>query len=201
MLAFRISKDVFNGVQLLSFDEAWNYIFSQEKIGVGTKARRKINSFEFITNSTQLRPRDYIRFIQVCAEESVGKNNDKVSSNTTKFADRAFSNYLRDEIVDEIHPVLPDIDIILQIITNIRKWNFTVEEFKYEYQRYIDNNTVKETNVDFVLNTLFIFSVIGNQHKKQTDITYFKYMQTNMNFTKRENIIIHRGLLKSLQII
>lgn len=201
MLAFRINKDVAENNKILSFSQAWDYIFSQEMIGVGTRAKKKINSFDFITNSTQLRPRDYIRFIQVCAEESVGKKTSKIFSNTIKFADRAFSNYLRDEIVDEVHPVLPDIDIILQIITNIRKWNFTVEEFKEEYQRYIDNGTVKETNVDFVLNTLFNFSVIGNQHKKQTDITYFKYMQTNMNFNKKENIIIHRGLLKSLQII
>lgn len=201
MLAFRINKDITEDKGRLSFSQAWDYIFSQEMIGIGTRAKKKINSFEFITNSTQLRPRDYIRFIQVCAEESVGKKANKIFSNTIKFADRAFSNYLRDEIVDEIHPVLPDIDIILQIITNIRKWNFTVEEFKDEYQRYIDNGTVRETNIDFVLNTLFNFSVIGNQHKKQTDIIYFKYMQTNMNFNKKENIIIHRGLLKSLQII
>lgn len=201
LLAFRISKDIPEHNNILSFNQAWDCIFTKQFIGVGTRAKKKIHSFEFITNSTQLRPRDYIRFIQVCAEETVSTHKSRINSGTTKYADRAFSNYLRDEIVDEIHPILPDIDLILQIITNIRKWNFSIEEFKVEYEKYLNSNTLKEKNIDFVLNTLFNFSIIGNQHKKQLDISYFKYQQTNMNFNKNENIIIHRGLLKSLQII
>ncbi len=201
LLAFRISKDIPGNTKILPFKDAWDCIFTEQLIGTGSRAKNKIKSFDFISNSTQLRPRDYIRFIQVCAEETIRGNKNKIHANTTKFADRAFSNYLRDEIVDEIYPVLPDIDTILQIITNIRKAIFSVDEFKNEYKQYLASNTVREKNIDFVLTTLFNFSVIGNQHRKQAGVSYFKYQQTNMNFNKKENIIIHRGLLKSLQII
>ena len=201
LLSFRISKDIPSVTKTLSFEDAWQSIFTDELIGVGNKAKNKIKSFEFISNSTQLRPRDYIQFIQVCAEETINGERKKIQAHTTKYADRAFSNYLRDEIVDEIYPILPDIDIILQIITNIRKQFFNVDEFKNEYQKYIDSNTLEEKNIDFVLNTLFNFSVIGNQHKRQANVSYFKYLQTNMNFNKNENIVLHRGLLKALQVI
>ncbi len=201
LLSFRISQDTLNITETLSFQDVWKNIFTDEVFGVGNKAKKKIKSFEFISNSTQLRPRDYIHFIRVCAEETISRGRNKIQADTVKYADREFSNYLKDEIVDEIYPILPDIDIILQIITNIRKPIFSVDEFKNEYQTYIQSKTLNENNIDFVLNTLFNFSIIGNQHKRQENIFYFKYLQTNMNFNKNEAIVLHRGLLKALRII
>lgn len=202
LLAYRISKDIPNNDEILPFEIAWNTIFSEQLIKTGNKQSKKINSYGFISNSTQLRPRDYVRFLQVCAEETSKRPNKfLISASTTKYADREFSNYLRDEIVDEIYPILPEIDMILQIITNIRKPIFSVDEFRIMYLEYLESGTLKEKNIDYVLNTLFNFSIIGNQHKKQVDVIYFKYLQTNMNFNKNEKIVLHRGLLKSLQII
>lgn len=201
LLAYRISKDIPNNSEVLPFSETWGSIFSNEFITMGKKGRKKVDSFEFISNSTQLRPRDYVRYLQVCAEQTCNRDEHVIPSHTTKYADRAFSNYLKDEIVDEIYPLLPEIDIILQIITNIRKPIFSVSEFRDEYQDYLTSGTLKEQNIDYVLNTLFNFSIIGNQNKRQADIVYFKYLQTNMNFNKNEKIVLHRGLLKALQII
>ena len=65
-----------------------------------TKA--KIESFDFIARSTQLRPRDFIQYIQACAEETHNKNYPFIKEANIKFIDRAFSNYLRDEIIDEV---------------------------------------------------------------------------------------------------
>ena len=112
-----------------------------------------------------------------------------------------FSNYLKDEIVDELTPLLPDIEEIFQIISNLRKQAFTIEEFKNEYTKYLVSKTVLEENIDFVLDVLFKFSVLGNQNKKKADVLYFKYMQTNMNLNRNENLVVHRGLFKALQII
>jgi hypothetical protein len=201
LLAYRISKDIPDNEEILSFTKAWNGIFSNQKIGVGSRQKKKVHSFNYISTSTQLRPRDYIRYIQVCAEETSNKKLPKIPASTLKYADRAFSNYLKDEIVDEIYPILPEIDTIFDIITNVRKWNFSVDEFTQEYNAYLSTGRLNEKNIQYVLNTLFNFSVIGNQHKSQKDVTYFKYLQTNMNFNFSENIVIHRGLFKALQIV
>lgn len=200
LLAFRISKDLNPNAASLNFQTAWDEIFYRELIGFGTNREKRIHSFDFIARSTHLRPRDFIQFIQGCAEETKAKGLPFISESIIKFVDRAFSNYLRDEIVDEVFPVLPEIEEYLQIFANIRKWNFNIQEFTNEYNKYLRAGTIKEKNIDYVLDTLYNFSVIGNQNKHRKAIFYFKYMHTNMTFNRTENIVIHRGLFKALQL-
>lgn len=200
LLAFRITKDFNPNYDTLQFQKAWEKIFFREQIGFGNKQEKKIDSFDFIARSTQLRPRDFIQYIQACAEETYSKNFPFIKEASIKFVDRAFSNYLRDEIIDEVFPVLPEIEQYFQIFANIRKWNFSLQEFTAEYNKYLDSGTIKEKNIDYVLDTLYNFSVIGNQHKHKKEVLYFKYMHTNMTFNRTENIVIHRGLFKALQL-
>lgn len=200
LLAFRISKDFDENISALEFQTAWDKIFYKEQIGFGNKQEKKIHSFDFIARSTHLRPRDFIQYIQGCAEETSNKGFQFIKGGNIKFVDRAFSNYLRDEIVDEVFPVLPEIEEYLQIIANIRKWNFTIQEFTNEYNKYLKAGTIKEKNIDYVLDTLYNFSIMGNQNKHKKDIFYFRYMHSNMTFNRTENIVIHRGLFKALQL-
>lgn len=199
LLAYRISKDA-GCLHELTFNDAWDIIFSRNQIKLGSR-RPVLNSFDYITRSTHLRPRDFTRYIQACAEETINNNGYKISNQTIKFVDRAFSNYLKDEIVDEIYPLIPDIEEVFQVISNLRKWVFTTAEFKNEYLKYLRSKTVKEENVDYVLDTLFKFSVLGNQDKKRNELFYFKYLHTNMNLNRNENLVVHRGLFKALSII
>lgn len=201
LLAYRISKDYGDGSKILSFQEAWEKIFIKAPIAYGTNQGKKMHSFDFIANSTHLRPRDFIRYIQCCCAETINRNDPLVKNGTIKFEDRAFSNYLKDEIKDEIFPLLPDIENIFQVLSNLRKWNFSVSEFIKEYQKYVITGKIKEENTDYVLDTLYNFSVIGNQDKHHKDIYYFKYLHTNMTYNKNENVVIHRGLFKALQIV
>ncbi len=200
LIAYRISKDA-NSETILNFQTAWDLIFQNTELKAGNRQTVTVNLFDYIARSTHLRPRDFIRYFQVCSEETINRNASKISNDTVKFVDRAFSNYLKDEIVDELTPLLPDIEEIFQIISNLRKQAFTIEEFKNEYTKYLVSKTVLEENIDFVLDVLFKFSVLGNQNKKKADVLYFKYMQTNMNLNRNENLVVHRGLFKALQII
>ena len=200
LLAYRISKDV--GIQVsLQFDDAWNKIFSKESISYGDKKKKNTDSFSYIERSTYLRPRDFIKYIQAACERALERNEDFITAKTVKFVDRAFSNYLKAEIEDEVFPLMPEIKTIFQILSNLRKWNFKVSEFIKEYSKFIAEGTIKEPNIDHVLDVLYNFSVIGNQHRNIKNVQYFKYLQTNMTYNKEENIVIHRGLFKALRII
>lgn len=185
----------------VSFDKAWSCIFENSKVSYGDKQSKKIDAFSFIERSTYLRPRDFIQYIQACCANAKEKGKNKISPNIIKFEDRAFSNYLKSEIEDEVFPLLPEIKTIFQILSNLRKWNLKTSEFVDEYKKYLNAGTIKEQNIDYVLDTLYNFSVIGNQHKSIKNVQYFKYMQTNMTYNKEENIVIHRGLFKALRII
>ena len=200
MLAYRISKAINADGEILSFNQAWGKVFTNEMIILGGNSHNKANIFEYITYSTQLRPRDYIKYLQVCAEKTRMDGDSIITAKTVKAVDKGFSNYLRDEILDEIHAQLPDILTIFSIISQIRKWNFTIQEFKQTYLSYYKKGTVKEGNVDYVLQMLFNFSVIGNRPKNRA-ISFFKFNNTEARFNFNENIVVHRGLFKALQIL
>jgi ABC-type oligopeptide transport system ATPase subunit len=199
MLAFRISKSIDKNNEILSFDDAWNKLFKNELVPIGGKNKKEIPIFEYITKSTQLRPRDYIKYVQICGEKALSDRNSLISATIVKTVNEAYSNYLKDEIIDEIHAQLPDIKMILAIISQIRKWDFTIDEFKKVYLNYYRKKSVNQKNVDFVLQMLFNFSIIGNKPKRR-NIFFFKY-NSDAQFNFNENIIVHRGLFKALNIV
>lgn len=193
MLCHRLSIDAGLLANNFEFEEIYSLIFDGNQVN-------SMNGFDFITRSTHLRPRDYIRYFQVCSKETVERSSSKIKSETIKYVDRAFSNYLRDEIIDEVFPLLPEIEEIFQIISNIGKVVFTYKEFVKEFNIYLEKGTIKEKNHDFVLDTLYKFSVIGNKNNKTDKEDFFKYIYSNSNLNKENKIVLHRGLYKSLQI-
>lgn len=200
MLAFRISRAIDPNGEIMAFDDAWHRIFTSETIKLGGNPRKRVPIFKYITLSTQLRPRDYIKYLQVCAERALQNGEVRISAETVKFVDKGFSNYLKDEMVDEIHAQLPDILEIFSIISQIRKWAFTIDEFKTTYLSYYRKKTVTNGNVDHVLQLLFDFSIIGNRAKNR-QISFFRYINREARFNFNENIVVHRGLFKALQIL
>jgi len=192
MLSHRLSIDA-KAKTTIEFEDIFKLIFDLRNV-------KNVSPFDYITKSTHMRPRDFIRYFQVCADESLGRKNELIRSETILYVDRAFSNYLRDEIVDEIFPLLPEIEEIFQIMSNIGKKEFKYTDFIREYNKYLVKNTVTEKNIDFILDTLFKFSVIGNKSRKDNKNAYFKYIHTNFNLVKDEILVIHPGLYKVMQI-
>lgn len=174
----------------LSFDNAWGRLFDKSI---------QNTSFRSITKSTHFRPRDYVKYIQECAERALGDNHHFIDADDLRWADKAFSNYLRDEIVDEIHAILPDIDAIFTIISQIRKTIFTQKEFKKSYELFVEKGLiVNDKGYEYVLTQLFNISVLGNQSSKKS---FFKYENKEARFNYNEDLIVHWGLHKALQLI
>ncbi|WP_150140799.1 P-loop ATPase, Sll1717 family [Candidatus Enterovibrio escicola] len=199
LLAYRISKANEHSDSIKSFNQAWNMVFEASPVKMGDRGRKKLSIFEYITRSTHLRPRDYVRYIQVAADDSLQHGRDVITANTVKKVDKGFSNYLRNELVDEIHGIIPDIQEIFSIISEIRKQVFSVTEFKNVYKARLEKDLLVTKDADYVLKTLFHFSVIGNLSKGGVD--FFRYSNKEARFNFKESIIVHRGLFKALQII
>ena len=200
MLAFRISRALNPSGKILDFPIAWGRVFSGGKIRYGQQDRRQATTFDFITRSTHNRPRDYIKYMQVCAENAVEKGIDTVTPDIVKRQDKAFSNYLRSELEDEIHGILPEISTIFGIFTKLRKQTLSIPEFGQQYVAEVKAKTLPKREVEFVLNILFLFSVIGNV-PKQANFMVFKYTNPEARFNLNEKICVHRGLFKALQIL
>lgn len=200
MLAFRISRAIDPKGDILDFNSAWGKIVSTEGVRTGNRKKSRMATFDFICRSSFLRPRDLVRYIQVCAEKTLDKNGKIIKPETVSECDTTFSNYLRSELEDEIHGAIPDIHNILNIFTELRKQTIRIEEFKEAFARHLEEGKFKTSDSNFILQALFVFSVIGNQPKQITH-QIFRYKNKDARLNLRENIIVHRGLFRSLQIL
>lgn len=199
LIAFRISRAINTTGTALPFEEAWHKLFQSGCIGFGHKQQRKMTVFEYMAQSTHLRPRDFVKYIQICAE-ATNESSSKISLETTKQADKTFSNYLKRELTDEIHGVVPDISAVFDVLSKIRKQTFSLNEFETEFSKKVSDGSIKEKDANFVLRVLFLFSVIGNQ-PRQINQKVFKYSSRDAEPNFQESFVVHRGLLKSLQIL
>lgn len=200
LLAHRLSKTL-ELRDALPFEIIWNKLFSKEKMILGGNRARRIQIFDYISRSTQMRPRDFIKHMSACASVASEENYKFIGSNAVKKADKKFSVYFRDELVDEIQGYIPEIRKIFTILSTFHKWAFSFKEFKNAYDEQFNCNTNK-LDVAFVLENLFDFSVIGNSPKYgKSSHAFFKYTNPDATFNYKDTIIVHRGLFKSLQII
>lgn len=175
--------------------EIWNKLFPQKYVFMGNGGHNRMNPFDYITRSTHMRPRDYIHYISECSKLAIFKNDIAILSSTIKEVDREFSEYLKGEIIDEIFSVIPNIDQVFSILSQIRKQTFSPQTFLDAYKPYEKYSEEGK----YILLQLFEHGVIGNQPSMKGQ-QIFKHQYPNALFNINENIIIHRGLYKSLQI-
>ncbi|WP_216388078.1 hypothetical protein, partial [Arcanobacterium phocae] len=117
-----------------------------------------------------------------------------------KEADGEFSEYMKNEISDEIYAVLPEYKEIFSILSQIRKQTFSPSIFVESYNKMVkEDKSFVNRGAETVLRLLFDFSVIGNKPSMQNQ-AIFKYQKESARFNFTENIIVHRGLYKALQI-
>jgi hypothetical protein len=198
VIAFRISRAVDPECeQTLTFDSAWQKLFGRKGVRMGN-AGRQMNTFDYIARSTLLRPRDFVSYLQNCAEHALAQSS-AITPGVVKLVDKAFSNYLREEFTDELFAILPEISSIFDVISQLRKWNFTIHEIEHTYLAQVKGGFIKEKNVKFVLQILFLFDVIGNTPKVGRYVFRYQNREARLNFNER--VVVHRGLFKALQIL
>ncbi len=200
MLAFRLSKAISKDQAIESFDTIWKKLFFKGNVKYGHRQLKEMPPFEYITRSSLLRPRDYILYLQVCAEKALERNDSKIKPPLVNEADMTFSNYLRSELEDEIHSILPDIHEMLNIFMNIRKQTLKIDEFKLAYKQAYKQGLITTQDSQLALQILFHFSLIGNQPNQKSH-QIFRYKNKDARLNMKENIIVHRGLFRSLQIL
>lgn len=198
LVAFRISRASNpTCVDILRFEDAWRKVFGERRLPVGS-GNRAISTFEYIARSTLLRPRDFVAYLQNCAQHAV-EYNVGISPQVVKVVDKAFSNYLRQELTDELFAILPDIASIFDAISQLRKWIFRISEIEDAYLGQVQRGFIKESNVKFVLQVLFMFSIIGNLTRQDRKVFRYQNREARLNFNER--VVVHRGLFKALQIL
>lgn len=197
MLAHRLS--VAYGVDDTDFDDIWHKLFSKEPVRMGNRQAKEMDIFSYIERSTEMRPRDFIQYVKECVIIANDILEAPISSRTVKSADDNFSDYLYGETIDELFPVIPEIEEIMGLFSTIRKQTFRYDTFTNEYNNLLMNRSLEKRDVRYILLMLFDAGVIGNKPSMRGQ-TIFSFSKRKPRFNFNETMVIHRGLYKALQI-
>ena len=198
MIKYRIS--IATREHYKTFDDAWYSIFDRDGISIGNKGKHIVSSFEYIDRLSQLRPRDYIEYIRECADLTLKRGEDKISSSIVKYKNRDFSSYLLNEIRDEAHSALPEFDSAISLLQIIRKQVFSSLDFDVTYKEAITKKQISQSiTSEQILELFFEYGVIGNLPKMRGKAV-FRFEYPNARINLKEMMIIHRGLYGALQI-
>ena len=200
MLAHRIWKSSTGAVSGPNFEEAWTALFMHRWTKYGYQQKKRMATFDFIARSTHMRPRDFIRYLQLAAAHELKSGNEKIQGGTLRHVDASFSPYLKNELIDEIESIIPEIDQVLDVLSHVNKQRITPEEFR---EAFAELEPTKESGIDAdtCLKLLFHFSVIGNSGKGRSPLFFFKYEHPSRKLNFGLPIVVHRGLYKALEIV
>jgi hypothetical protein len=200
MLAFRIERAEHVEAKRFVFDDAWNKVFQHQIVSVGTNRKVKQKTFDFILSLTHARPRDFVRLLKECARSSLEQGHKKIAADTIRGIETEYSGHLRQELVNEISGVIPNIDWLFSEIAKTRKQRFKAAEFIDEITGIMSKDKSLEYSLapDKIAEILFHFSVIGNAGRDNHP--YYKYQRNSETLNYNAPIVIHRGLLKSFNL-
>jgi RNA recognition motif. (a.k.a. RRM, RBD, or RNP domain) len=194
MLAYRLSRALKNDEAPYSFEHIWPKIFSRELLPTGSSDYAiHVTPFEYITRMSYLRPRDYIEYLKLCAVDAHALHTNIITADIIKRARGSFSIHLKDELVDEMQLIIPDIREILSGICTRYGLNYFNYRDIYNYLNETMNDTSTKQNPEFIIKYLFKYSVIG--HKEQNHEVCFNYMNKYSSLDYAKPLSIHEGLL------
>lgn len=200
LLSFRISKARQPSQPAVPFDAAWKQLFSVQRTRVSNARQANTPTFSYLLRSTYLRPRDLISYVRECAKVTLSVGKARVDNEIIKTAERKHSDFMRDELIAEMYSIVPEISEILDMISEIRKPIITRKEFDDNYrnlQKRVGGKTAS-LPTQRILELLYYFGAIGNVTTGNHQV--YKHDSPRSKYNRRENISVHRSLLKTLDI-
>jgi hypothetical protein len=145
---------------VLGNSPTWNDVFDESKEMPGHQTK-----YQHILDRTYLRPRDVIKFTNsVLHQYQLRKAHDATAGDRFENVDlnnarTEYSNYLMNELDDEIHKHLPYYQDLVELVRKIGVWQFSVEEFARQYNQA--KIAAEVSSVVDALQQLYDFSLLG----------------------------------------
>lgn len=154
--------------------------------------------WKYITNRTFERPRDIIKFLKIAAKHQLG---GRLRYASAEAAEIDYSNWLYNEIRDEIQSHIPVWKESLQAITKIGRGRFSYDEFLASINKDPKITTwLKSESKEplEIAESFYKFGVIGNLEDKRW---LFGYKDNTLTFDPEMEIIVHYGLHRKLRLL
>lgn len=146
---------------------------------------------KYIIHRTFQRPRDMVQFC-IMVQNEVNKTGI-ISEEEILNAEKEYSSWLINELVNEMGPVIKDKSYLLHLLRNFESKTFDQQQFSVQYHQIMDN---VGKNTDEILKYLYELGVLLNvddSDPNQRKI-YSSYVNEHSKYNNRLKIKIHPGL-------
>lgn len=202
-----IQKLLLSRVNYFARENSIKVFESLEDILDKKEMRQRTTQFNYITKRTMMRPRDFISYLGRIIKSMQDKVNDPFSSENIIFdvidsssiydAEAGYSEWLRQEIIDEWSVQNPIIKQILTAVQNNGTTNFT----KLDLEKHLENiiGDLKSQDISKHIKFLFDNSIIGIRIG-DSRAWKFKCFYPTQGFIESTSYRVHEGLIRSLNL-
>jgi hypothetical protein len=178
--------------------DPWGEVFSSQLMR-GTQKK-----FNHITTRTYLRPRDMIQFCNSCLDEARRDDSPLIENEHIARARGAYSEYLVNELDDEIHDVRSNWRDYLDVLRRVHKMRFTRDEFDAAYIALRQEKS--GITGDDALDLLYRFSIVGftkfGGGGYGGSAVAFRYKDPAVSFDpSATRFHVHAGLKDALELV
>ncbi|MBK0400817.1 hypothetical protein H0I76_16575 [Limibaculum sp. M0105] len=185
----------------VSGPQSVNDLFDKEKM------RQQRAPFDYLLLRTMMRPRDLIKFLQLVRSDMIDRrdnpfegedvNLEKLECKAIYNAEPLYSEWLKEEIIDEWQAQFPQINTILDSLSAIGSTTFSFLEFQ---------NALKRQGLDLIevdarkyMKFMFDNSIIGFKVGK-SQLWRFRCFHPSQGFLDVETYKVHDGLTRALNL-
>jgi hypothetical protein len=175
--------------------DAWKQVFSTDEM----LQRAKPNSY--LTKRTMGRPRDIVAFAIHCRDVAMEAGHSRVETSNIYDAESRYSQHLLDELTDELHKQLPEIESYIECLREVGRTTFELNEWMEAAK--VRGLSATEAEAKVQLNTLFEASVLGVPKiggKERGSRYVYAYSERNVKPDFSRAMRVHPGLKKSLDL-
>jgi hypothetical protein len=181
----------------------WQVVFDESM-----EMRGHQSKYQHILDRTFRRPRDIIKFsnsiLTKYRERHLSGSEAKAqfTNEDVSLARTEYSDYLRNELIDEIHKYNPDYGIYFEMLRQIGYQLFTLDDFREAYEAWSGRLTAN-VQPEEIVERLFDFSVVGFYRAGGSGYGgseyVYKYVDQRVEFNRSaEKFRVHWGLVECL---
>ena len=178
-------------------DVDFDQIFNEEAINLRGKKQETYNPFRYILDRTMHRPRDVIQFCKKIQKEATRRK--KLDATTIRTAEREYCTWLvYEELQNEINPVIDNIDDLYQLLRELGRHSFSLNDFYAKTKNFCATQR-KKTTPEELARLLYEAGILQNINTLKTGFTRRRTSFRNVGpLDKSMKLIIHPGVWRGI---
>jgi hypothetical protein len=172
-----------------------------QKVFANTEMRQRTRPNSYMTKRTMGRPRDILAFAIQCRDIAMESRHNIVETTDIYDAEKDYSHHLLDELTDELHKQLPELEMYIDCLREVGRMTFNVAAWIAAAGRR--GQTITEVQARDQLSKLFEASVLGVPRiggKERGTRYMFAYSERNVKPDFAKTVAVHAGLKKGLDL-